>query len=537
MAKKGNQKPKIAYFCMEFGLHEEFYEYSGGLGVLAGDILKAAHDLEIPMVGVGILWKQGYTKQLIGEDGRPYDCYPTYRYDFLEDMGVTVTVQIAGDPVQVKVWKTERYGNVPLYLLDTNLPDNPRNFTTSQLYGGGGDARVAQEIVLGVGGVLALQELGLDIDIYHFNDGHPAFAGLELIRQKMDQGMAFADAFAETRKEIVFTTHTPVVAGNESHPIERLLYLGANCGLTIDELVHIGGSPFNMTVACLRMSFAANAVAQLHGETARDMWSHVKDAAPIISITNGVHHGTWVDPRIQENLAHDADLWNAHMEIKRECVDFIKERTGVQLDADKLLIGFARRAAPYKRSDLLFRDPEVIEPYLKEGKIQIVFSGKAHPLDDDGKEIISNLIRMTKKYPKSVVFIENYDMAIGKMLTRGVDIWLNNPRRPMEASGTSGMKAAMNGIMNCSTLDGWWPEACEHGVNGWQFGDAYVGEGQDEHDLRALYRVLLEEVVPTYYGNRDKWIQMMRASVKSSYEQFSAARMVQQYWDLIYTRK
>ncbi|AZR72022.1 alpha-glucan phosphorylase [Anoxybacter fermentans] len=535
--KETQKLPRVAYFCMEYGLHEEFHLYAGGLGILAGDHLKAAKDLDLPLVGIGLLWRQGYTRQLIGEDGKPYDCYHNYEYDFLKDTGVTVSVKIRGEEVKAKVWKVDKYGNAPLYLLDTNLPDNPGKWITGQLYGGFSETRIAQEMILGIGGVRALRKLGIDVDVYHFNEGHAALAGLELIREKMEKGLSFEEAWEKTRKEIVFTTHTPVKAGNESHSLETLIYMGANNGLTLDQMVQIGGAPFNMTVAGLRLSRIANAVAQLHGQTARKMWADVKDSAPIIAITNGVHHGTWVDPRIQKNLENDDDLWNAHMEIKKECIGFIKERTGVELNPDALLIGFARRAAPYKRSDLIFTNPEVIDPLLKDGKIQIVFSGKAHPLDDTGKAIVANLVKMMKKYPKSVVFIENYDISIGRMLTRGTDVWLNNPRRPMEASGTSGMKAAMNGVLNLSTLDGWWPEACEHGVNGWQFGDGYEGEGQDEHDLRALYKVLLEEVVPTYYEDRAKWIKMMRASIKSTYEKFSATRMVKEYYERLYTNR
>lgn len=529
--------PRVAYFCMEYGLHEEFHLYAGGLGILAGDHMKAAHDLQVPLVGIGLMWRQGYTRQLIGEDGKPYDCFPMYDYDFLKDTGVTVSVTIRGEEIKAKVWKVEKYQNAPLYLLDTNVPDNPGKWITGQLYGWFGEERIAQEMILGIGGIRALRELEIDVDVYHFNEGHAALAGLELIREKMLKGLSFEKALEKTRREIVFTTHTPIKAGNEAHSLNTLMYMGANNGMTLDQMVQLGGAPFNMTVAGLHLSRIANGVAKLHGETARKMWAHVQDAAPIIAITNGVHTGTWADPRIQKAVNDDEALWSAHQAIKQECIEFVKKRTGVQLDADALLIGFARRAAPYKRSDLIFTDPEVIEPLLNAGKIQIIFSGKAHPMDETGKEIVANLVKMMKKYPKSVVFLENYDISIGRMLTRGTDVWLNNPRRPLEASGTSGMKAAMNGILNLSTLDGWWPEACEHGVNGWQFGNGYEGDGQDEHDLKSLYRVLLNEVVPTYYDHRPKWIEMMRASIQSSYQAFSAARMVEEYYELMYQTK
>ncbi len=527
--------PRVAYFCMEYGLHQEFHLYAGGLGILAGDHLKAAHDAEVPLIGIGLLWKQGYTRQLIGEDGRPYDSYPMYDYEFLKDTGVTVKVKIRGAEIAAKVWKVDKYGNAPLYLLDTFLPDNPGKWITGQLYGWFGEERVAQEMILGIGGIRALRALGHQIDVYHFNEGHAVLAALELIREKMETGYSFTKAYDLTKAEVVFTTHTPIKAGNEEHSLETLLYMGANNGLTLDQMVKIGGVPFNMTVASLHLSRGANAVAQLHGLTARKMWNHVEGAPPIIAITNGVHQGTWADPRIKTNMDDNTALWNAHLEIKKECIEFVKERTGVELDPNALLIGFARRAAPYKRSDFIFTDTEIIEPLLKEGKVQIIFSGKAHPMDDTGKAIVANLVKMMKKYPNSVVFLENYDISIGRMLTRGTDVWLNNPRRPLEASGTSGMKAAMNGILNLSTLDGWWPEACEHSVNGWQFGDGFEGEEQDEHDLKELYKVLLEEVIPTYYDNRTKWIKMMRASINSTFEQFSAMRMIKEYYALLYS--
>ena len=529
--------PSVAYFCMEYGLHEDFYLYAGGLGILAGDHLKAAHDLGYPLVAIGLLWRQGYTRQLIGPDGKPYDCYPTYEYDFLEDTGVTVSVKIRGEQVKAKVWKVDKFGNVPLYLLDANHPDNGNRWITGQLYGWFSEERIAQEMLLGIGGVRALRKLGIDVDVYHFNEGHAALAGFELIREEMERGLGFDAALRQVRKQIVFTTHTPIKAGNEAHSLQTLMYLGANNELTLDQMVQIGGAPFNMTVAGLRLSRLANAVADLHAETARNMWQHVEDASEIIGITNAVHRGTWVDSRIHANLNDDLALWNTHQTIKAECIAMVRERTGVELEADALLIGFARRAAPYKRSDLIFRDPKVIEPLLKQRKLQIIFSGKAHPQDESGKEIVSNLVKMARKYPESVVFLENYDMAIGKMLTRGTDVWLNNPVRPLEASGTSGMKAAMNGVLNLSTLDGWWPEACDHGVNGWQFGDAYVGKDQDEHDLKELYKVLLSDVIPTYYENRTKWIQMMRASIETTNERFSACRMVQEYFDRMYCSK
>ncbi|MGE5578323.1 MAG: alpha-glucan family phosphorylase [Syntrophothermus sp.] len=526
--------PRVAYFCMEYGLHEEFKIYSGGLGILAGDHLKTAGEMGLPLVGIGILWRQGYTKQLIGQDGRPYDIFEDSHYDFLKDTGVTVKVHIRGRDVTVKVWRVDKYGNAPLYLLDTNLPGNEEWWITDRLYGGSGDDRIAQEIVLGIGGVRALRALGIEVDVYHFNEGHAALAGIELIREKMAQGASFEEAWAATRQEIVFTTHTPVLAGNESHHHGALTYVGAYNGLNYHQMARIGGDPFGMTVAGLRLSRNANAVAQLHGETARKMWKDVWGAAPITAITNGVYPGTWQDARIREAYERGADLWEPHMAAKRELIAEVEARTGVKLNADALLIGFARRAAPYKRSDLIFRRPEVIAPLLESGRIQLIFSGKAHPQDGFGKDIVANMVAMARRYPNSVVFLENYDMKIGRLLTRGCDVWLNNPQRPLEASGTSGMKAAMNGVLNLSVLDGWWPEGCQHGINGWQIGDAYEGPGQDDHDLNSLYGALLTEVVPTYYENRGKWLQMMRASIDMAHWKFSSQRMLGEYYSRLY---
>ena len=524
---------------MEYGLDDRFKAYAGGLGILAGDYMKGAKDHDFPIVGIGIKWKQGYTAQRIGPDGRPYDSYHNYEYDFLQDTGVTVNVTIRETEVACKVWLLEEFGNAPLYLLDTDIPDNPDSWMTGQLYGWFGEERLAQEIILGVGGVRALRKLGIEVDLYHFNEGHALFAGFELLREKM-QGpelLTFEDALAATKQEVVFTTHTPIIQGNESHPIEKIMYMGANLNLGRPQLKALGGDPFNMTVGALRLSKMSNAVAQLHGETANKMWAHIDDRSDIVGITNAIHLGTWVDQNMLDAAANDEDLWTPHQANKQALIDYIKEKTGQEFSMDKLLIGFSRRAAPYKRSDFIFSDPDIVGPLFEDKTIQIVFSGKAHPLDDVGKDIVTRLVAMAKKYPQSVAFIEDYDMKTGATLTRGSDIWLNNPRRPKEASGTSGMKAAMNGVLNFSTLDGWWPEACNHGVNGWQFGDGFESEVEaelDAHDLKGLYKVLQEEVIPTYYEDRDKWVAMMKASIQDTREEFAVKRMLEEYYEKLY---
>ena len=340
------------------------------------------------------------------------------------------------------------------------------------------------------------------------------------------------------RESIVFTTHTPVKAGNETHSVDLLLEMGAGLGVhTRDDLVGLAGEPFQMTVGALRLAKAANAVAQLHGTTARKMWAEVSDGAPIASITNGVHLGTWQDGRIRElgpKAGSDDNLWMVHQELKSELIDEIASRTGTELALDTLLIGFARRAATYKRSTLILRDLEWLEPQLAAGRLQIVFSGKAHPEDHDGKGVVSEIVALSRKYPGKIVFLENYDMGLGRLLTRGCDVWLNTPTRPLEASGTSGMKSAANGILNVSILDGWWDEGCDHGNNGWQFGDAFEGEEADQHDLEALHRVMDNQVLPTYYNDRKRWVAMMRAAITTGETRFSARRMLSDYFSTMY---
>lgn len=537
MASEKN--PNVAYFCMEYGLDQRFKAYAGGLGILAGDYLKGAHDHQFPIIGIGIRWKQGYTEQKIDASGKAYDSYHNYEYDFLEETGITVSVDIRKVKVTCKVWKLTQFGNADLYLLDTDIPDNQDSWITGQLYGWFGEERIAQEIVLGIGGVRAIRALNLPIEIYHFNEGHALFAGFELLREKMeDEGLTFEKAVEVVKKEVVFTTHTPIVQGNESHPIDKIIYMGANLNLTRAQLTFLGGGdPFNMTIGALRLSKIANGVAQLHGETSNKMWANIDKRAEILAITNAIHLPTWVDNAMIRAAEDGSDLWEPHLQNKRALIDFIEAKNGIRLDEEKLIIGFSRRAAPYKRSDFIFSDLSIIEPLLLEKKFQIVFSGKAHPLDDVGKLIVKNLVAMSRKYPKAVVFLENYDMSIGRMLTRGSDIWLNNPRRPLEASGTSGMKAAMNGVLNLSILDGWWPEACVHGVTGWQFGDGFEHEDeaiQDAHDLKALYQVLLEEVIPAFYTNRTKWIDMMRESILKTKGPFAVKRMLEEYYTLLY---
>jgi len=530
--------PLVAYFCMEYGLNEQLPIYAGGLGVLAGDYLKSARDLNLPVVAVGILWRQDYTHQFIGGDLHPYDMFPTIDYSFIKDTGAKVSLDIRGEEVVCKVRLVDQYGNAPLYLLDTNYQGSAHGWMTSRLYSSGPQDRVAAEMILGIGGVRLLRTLNIPARVYHFNEGHAALAGIELIREKMHGcGMSFEEAWRETRKEVVFTTHTPVAAGNESHSHELLRYMGAYNGLNSEQMRAIGGDPFNMTVASLRLSRISNAVSKSHGQTARNMWRGVYGAAPIISITNGVHMGTWQDKGIRESFKSGGDIWEPHLKLKRNLISYVRRHTGTQLSEKALTVGFARRAAPYKRSDLIFRNEEIIAPLLREKKIQLVFSGKAHPDDMIGKEIIKALIEMDRKYRDSIVFLENYNMELARLMVQGCDLWLNNPRRPLEASGTSGMKAAVNGVLNLSVVDGWVGEGPQHGISGWLIGGmAKTGPDreQDEHDLKALYEVLIDEVLATFYLDRTRWVEMMRASIDMAHWQFSSHRMIREYFDLMY---
>jgi starch phosphorylase len=514
---------------MEFGLHESFPIYSGGLGVLAGDFIKSAHDLRLPVVAVGLRWERGYCVQRVGPDGQPYDEFPTYDHDFLRDTGVRIRVRVRGEEVPCIVWVTDRFGHAPLYLLEPKRPEH--RWITHRLYQAGTDVRIAQEILLGIGGVRALRWLGLPVSTYHFNEGHAVFAGLELMAEAMENGRPFPDAWAETRERIVFTTHTPIQAGNEQHDLKDLRRMGACLELSGAEMRAIGDNPFNMTVAGLRLSRLSNAVSQLHEQTARAMWAHVSGAAPIIGITNGVHAPTWQDAGVRDADADLNALAAARAPLRRALRQTIARRGGTPPAEDALVIGLARRAAGYKRNDLVLRDPERLGRLTAGGRVALVFAGKAHPDDPDGKAMVARIARAAAKSGGSVTFLENYDLELGRILTRGCDVWLNTPVRPLEASGTSGMKAAMNGVLNVSIPDGWWPEGCEHGVNGWRVGDG--SSHGDDADLALVYE-LLEGDVRAAWSNRDRWAHMMAASVQMGSTRFSSDRMVREYFERLY---
>ena len=546
--------PSVAYFCMEYGLDPAFPIYAGGLGILAGDHMKSAGDLRVPITGIGLFWAEGYVRQTIQRTAKGAavkDEFPATPRDALRRVDVPLDVTVRGKKIPLTVWRVDRYVTSTLYLLEPTRPAD--RWITKRLYGGGGEDRLAQEIVLGVGGVRLLRALKQDVDVYHFNEGHAVFAGLELLRAKTyGGGKTLAARLDQLRPHVAFTTHTPVPAGNEVHDVALMMKLGANVGLSEKDLVALGGAPFSMTVAGLRMARVANGVAELHGETARAMWKGVAGAAPIVAITNGVHVPTWQDARVRAALVadkprarQDGELWAAHAAMKQELIDLIAARTRAKLDPAGLVIGFARRATAYKRADLILGDDRAVKRLFDRG-VQLVYAGKAHPRDTGGKEIALRLVAAAKKHPRHVVFLESYDMQLGAALTRGADVWLNNPRRPLEASGTSGMKAAMNGVPNLSILDGWWPEGCEHGVTGWQIGepdpsDAAFPSLDDEHgkridarDRAALYDVLDREVLPAF-ADRARWLAIMRASIAMSQWRFSSDRMIEDYVAKIYS--
>jgi starch phosphorylase len=519
---------------MEYGLDAEFPIYSGGLGVLAGDYVKSAGDLHLPVVAFGLRWS-ARAAQKIGPGDYPLDEWHDYPADCLDDTGVRVRVRVRSREVECLVWRVTRYVSVPLYLIEPVSRED--KWITERLYDTRPDCRVAQEMLLGIGGVRALPRLGVAVDVYHFNEGHAVFAGLELIAEGMSNFASFEEAWNEARRKIVFTTHTPVPAGNETHPISDLRRLGATLELVDAEVHAIGGDPFNMTVAGLRLSYRANAVSVLHAETAREMWRDVSGAAPIIAVTNGVHQGTWQAPRIAAAARRPERLWKEHAALKHELFERVHQENGVYLEPGILTVGFARRAATYKRADLILRDPARLEPLLESRRLQLIFSGKAHPADGAGKSIVSRLVEFTRRWPQSVVFLENYDMGIARTLVQGCDVWLNNPYRPQEASGTSGMKAALNGVLNLSILDGWWPEGCVHGENGWAINPGNEGEGadRDRADLKSLFDILEGEVLETWV-RRDDWIRMMLASIAMAETKFTSDRMVRQYFEDLYRK-
>jgi starch phosphorylase len=593
-----------AYFCAEYGWHEAVALYSGGLGVLAGDHTKAASDLGVPLVAVGLWYPEGYFHQRIASDGSQEAVYERHLPGDLplravtDDEGepVVVHVQAFGRDIAVRAWRTDA-GRVPVYLLDVDFEANaPEDRAlTRRLYGGDQHTRIAQEIVLGVGGVRMLRALGIAPTSWHMNEGHSAFMALERCRELVEQGLTFDQAREAVSASTAFTVHTPVAAGNDAFPFDLVNQAFAGwwgtLGLRQHEFHDVGradhgwGPVFSMPALALRFSSARNGVAELHGDTSRQIWSDLWSDVPICEvpighITNGVHTASWMAPEIDalldEALPDDwrrrlddeamfapieeldpVELWRVRRTLKARSVRFLRRRVRAQLvrqeasptakhdseqlfDPECLTIGFARRFATYKRATLIFRDLERLERILADAErpVQLVFAGKAHPADQAGQALIERIDDLSRdpRFAGRVLFVEDYDMAVGRALTRGVDVWLNTPRRPLEASGTSGQKAAMNGVLNLSILDGWWPEGYD-GDNGWAIGngDDYADEDRaDAADADALYDLLEREVVPLYY-ERDEgdvpraWMARAARAIATVTPRFNAQRMVKDY--------
>ena len=552
--------PPVAYFSMEIGLEQALPTYSGGLGVLAGDTIRSAADLRLPMVAVTLAHRQGYFTQQLGADGvqreapRPWDPGA-----LLPEVPHRVTVQVEGRPVRVRAWRYEVKGVsghvVPVYLLDTRLPENGEydQALTDSLYGGDNRYRLCQEVVLGMGGAALLAELGMTPATgtqYHINEGHAALLCLHLLERHLGARPAFeagvSDAEAVAR-HCIFTTHTPVPAGHDrfSGELARQV-LGPKAAL-LDKLGLWEGTELNMTRLALRCSRFINGVALRHQEVSQEMFPEF----PIGAVTNGVHAGTWTSEPFRRlfdkhipNWRHDnlylryactlplAEVRAAHAEAKQLMLDAVAERTGQRLDPKVFTIGFARRAATYKRADLVFTDLDRLRAIAEQvGPIQFVFAGKAHPRDEFGKQLIRNVHAAARALGDKlrVVYVENYEMALGALLTAGSDLWLNNPVRPMEASGTSGMKAALNGVPSLSVIDGWWVEGCVEGATGWAIGDDQPLPDDPEASAAEMYYKLERIIVPMYYGLPFQWAQVMRNCIALNGAHFNTQRMVMQY--------
>ncbi|KAA3619470.1 MAG: alpha-glucan family phosphorylase [Calditrichaeota bacterium] len=599
----------IVYLCAEFGLHESLPIYSGGLGILAGDHTKSASDIGLPFIGVGLLYRNGYFKQEIDKTGKQISVYPKHDFsdlavqEIVDSAGkpITVSVDLPDGPVKIKAWLCD-VGRSVLLLLDTDFEGNSKKSRTitHQLYGGDREMRISQEIVLGIGGVRLLKKLGIDPDAWHMNEGHVAFSLFERTKNIMiEHELAFEEAAEVVTAATVFTTHTPVPAGNEAFSLplvdKYFRTYTKELGIRTTDLLHLGllenedgDKYFSMTILALRLSCKANGVSKLHGLVSQKMWSHLWENVPatenpITSITNGIHAQTWIAPEISElydrqlngdwrkNLNNkkfwqqiknipDAELEKTSQVQKQRFIDFVRTRLKQQftrnklnkkliasvdnwLDPDTLTIGFARRFATYKRATLIFSDLKRLEKLICNPKkpVQFIFAGKAHPADKDGQALIKRIWEVSQMpvFQGKIVILENYDMELGRQLVQGVDIWLNNPRRPQEASGTSGQKVPINGGLNFSILDGWWPEAFD-GTNGWEIGTEAEYEDlkmQDADDAASLYEKFEKDIVPLYYGNkngRTKWFAAVKSSIATVTPVFNTEAMVCNYFEKLY---
>ena len=538
----------VGYFTAEIGLWSDLSTYSGGLGVLAGDHVKSAADAEIPLVGVTLLYREGYSKQHLDSDGIQSETYPVLDpSEFLELTDITIQLPLDNQTMYARVWCANVVGQtghkVPVYFLDTTHELNSQYHQEigQRLYGGNDDTRIRQEYLLGVGGVQLFDHLQIELNGIHLNEGHCTFAMLELLSRGWSR--------EQLTEKSLFTTHTPVPAGHDRFEWSLVKeIMGDKLPDDAQELVRNagdseGGNRCSMSHLAVALSTSVNAVSILNAEVAQTMFSEKK----IIPITNGVHHPTWTSSTMTKLFDEHLPEWKANPnqlkeaqkipiealkqarnENRKHLRDLVRNETGVEFEEHRLTIGFARRFATYKRANLVFHDLEKLRE-IGAGRIQFVFSGKAHPKDEGGKQLIRDIFASAKTVEEEipVAFLENYSMATGLAMTSGVDIWLNNPIRPLEASGTSGMKAAMNGVPNCSILDGWWPEACNHGINGWAIGNA-EDDRNDPRDAANIYSTLQNDVLPSWERKDETWANIMRESIASS-AGFTGRRMIEDY--------
>lgn len=526
--------PTVAYFSMEIAMDQSLSTYSGGLGFLAGSHMQSAGYLGVPMVGVTMLWSFGYYDQRIDSNGEVEVAYTRKQYDFLKDLNITVDVNVFGENVKVKAYLVEPhlFGTVPVYLLTTDIPENSEEARriSHRLYDGNEKVRISQEVILGIGGVKVLQAANQYFDIIHLNEGHALPAAFEMLRQNNGD-------LKKTRKMTVFTTHTPVAAGNEVHWVDTLLEGGFFAGLPREKAVQLGGENFNLTVAALRMSRMANAVSQLHGQVANEMWKWVEGRCKIKAITNAVNLHYWQDKRINASKNNE-ELLDAKREMKKELFEYIADTTGKRFDPEVLTITWARRFADYKRAWLIFMDKARITKLLNENKVQLIFAGKFHPDDTMGREIFNQILKHSYDL-KNVVVLPNYELKLSGLLKKGTDVWLNTPIRPLEASGTSGMSANMNGAIHLSIYDGWAVEGTFTGINGYTVNypgldDDIAWEERHWKDYECIMNIIEKDIIPTYYEQKDKWAEMMRYALKTSEAYFNSDRMVIEYYNRLY---
>lgn len=556
-----NNQAKIAYFSMEIGIEENMPTYSGGLGVLAGDTILAALNLKVPMVAVTLLYRKGYCYQKLDSNGwQVEEPVEWIIEDFLQELPERIKVEIDNRIVHVKAWKYEIKSptafSIPIFFLDTNLPENTESdrALSDYLYGGDQYYRLCQEVVLGIGGVRMLRALGYQhIDRFHMNEGHASLLTLELLEEsRIDAGRqeVTEEDIEHVKQQCVFTTHTPVVAGHDKFSMDLIIQVLGNREVFNRKDIFCCEGVLNLTYLALNLSHYVNGVAKKHGEISNLMFGHYS----IDSITNGVsvarwtslpfqvlydrHIPSWKEDNFSLRYALNIpkkEIWESHMQAKKQLIQHVNKETNVGMDQDIFTIGFARRSAAYKRGDLLFQDLERLKSIVKEkGAIQVIYAGKAHPQDRDGKELIQRIYRAKESLKREIhiVYLENYDLELAKLVTSGVDLWLNTPQTPMEASGTSGMKAALNGVPSLSILDGWWIEGCIEGITGWSIADdkpKHESKNDTREDAYWLYEKLEKVIVPMFYKEREKFISVMQHCIALNGSFFNSQRMLQQY--------